>query len=109
MSLLSRGDNVTKELKVKEVIGVKIADSDTKGDCVYRKILELSKTASEIVVSFEGVELVNLAFLNNAIGKLFNKKEFDLIKCPIKVTHLSANVKTLLKESVKVARLNFSV
>lgn len=99
---------MAEQLKIVEIIGTKAADDDTKGDMAFSKISELSHSTNEISVDFDGVELVNTAFLNNAIGKLFNPLEFDLVKCHIRITNLSDDMMTLLKESVKVAKSKYS-
>ncbi|WP_310603358.1 STAS-like domain-containing protein [Anaerosporobacter sp.] len=99
---------MAEKLKIIDVIGTKAADDDSKGNVAFNKISELSQSNKEILVDFEGVELVNTAFLNNAIGKLFNPREFDLVKCQIRIINLSDDMMTLLKESVKVAKLKYA-
>lgn len=92
-----------KTLMVKEIIQSVMADDDGKGDLVFQKILEHSKEDSEITLDFKGIELVNTAFLNNAVGKIFDKSVFDLGKCNVFVDNMDEMMQDLLKEAIKIA------
>ena len=96
------------EIKVliKELISSKTADDDKKGDIVFNDIINKAKgnTNDIIVVDFCGIELVNTAFLNNAIGKLFDKTLFDINANKVKIVHIDNGMMELLKETILVAR-----
>ena len=96
---------------IKDIIG-SFADDDKKGEKIYNAIQDKIKNAikeqsennKELVLDFEGIELVNTAFLNNAIGRLFDSNSFDLSEHPVKVAHMNENMRDLLLETIKVAR-----
>lgn len=52
--------------------------------------------------------MVNTTFLNNAIGKVFDPKQFDLNKINVKVLNMSETMLDLLRESIKTAILMYS-
>ena len=71
------------ELKVKEIIDSKIAFDDSNGDKLFEKIIEVTNGNSQtVILDFDGIDLVNTAFLNNAIGRLFDKEVYNIEKCP---------------------------
>lgn len=90
-------------IKVREIINSTSADDDTKGDIVFETIKNIKDDNSTVVLDFEGIELINTAFLNNAIGRLFNLVEYDLDKKPVKIAHMKDSAMDLFKESVRVA------
>lgn len=96
-----------KNFKVIDIISSVTADDDDKGNKVFAEIIELSKEHNNIVVDFNGIELVNTAFLNNAIGRLFNREEFDLSKCRVKVGNMNEVMMDLLRESIELARQKY--
>lgn len=69
------------ELKVKEIIDSKIAFDDSNGDKLFEKIIEVTNGNSQtVILDFDGIDLVNTAFLNNAIGRLFDKEVYNIEK-----------------------------
>ena len=97
-----------KEIIIKDIINSKAADDDEKGNKVLDKIKELSNNdENDIILNFTEIELVNTAFLNNAIGQLFNKKEFDLSKNNVKLKNIDQEVLDLVKETISLARMRY--
>lgn len=90
-------------IKIQEVINSTSADEDTKGDIIFAKIQEIKKEDSILILDFQGIELVNTAFLNNAIGRLFNREEYDIDKNPVRIANMKDSAMDLFKESVRVA------
>lgn len=80
-----------------------MADDDEKGNLVFQKISEYSKEYNEITLDFKDVELVNTAFLNNAVGKIFDRNVFDIGKCNVFVDNMDEMMQDLLKEAIKIA------
>lgn len=98
---------MSEYVKISELIQSKTADEDEKGNIVFNKIKEMtvSQNASQdIVLDFSGIELVNTAFLNNAIGKLYDASEYDLEKNSVRIMNMDNTMLDLLKESISVAR-----
>ena len=99
-----------KEIIIKDIINSKAADDDEKGNKVLDKIKELSNNdENDIILNFTEIELVNTAFLNNAIGQLFNKKEFDLSKNNVKLKNIDQEVLDLVKETISLARMRYGM
>ncbi len=100
---------MSKIIKIDEVIASKVADDNCKGDKVFKAIKEASlQTDEDIVLDFEKIELVNTAFLNNAIGQLFNKEEYDLSKNSVKISNMKKSMMDLLREVISVANKKYS-
>ncbi len=98
-------DNTEKILlNVKNIINTKTAFDNTNGDKVFEKIAEVTNGNSKtVVLDFDGIELVNTAFLNNAIGRLFNKDEYDIEKNRVLISNMDDTKKELLKETISNA------
>lgn len=98
-------------ISITKLIKSKAADEDEKGKTVFNKIKECKadKECKLIILDFEGIELVNTAFLNDAIGKLYDKKEFDLNDYKVRVINMDKTMLDLLKETVGVAREKYAV
>ena len=96
-----------KELFITTIlVESKTADDNEKGESVYNAIIEEVKKDPEtnIILNFKGVELVNTAFLNNAIGKLFDRSNFDLNKNKVRIINIKESMVELVKETIAVAR-----
>lgn len=79
--------NAREVVAVKDILQLNMADDDIKGDMVFEKLKEMQNNGcKEVSLDFKGIELVNTAFLNNAIGKLFDMEQFDLSKCRVGIT-----------------------
>lgn len=97
------------KVKVDEIIGCKVADDDSKGNKVFNEIKKVSQeTDEDIIVDFQNIELVNTAFLNNAIGQLFNKEIYDLPNHSVKISNMKTSMVDLLREVVSVANEKYS-
>ena len=97
-------ENDVIKLKVKEIINTKTALDNINGDRVFDKIAEVTKDNSNtVVLDFDGIELVNTAFLNNAIGRLFNKEDYNIEKNRVLISNMDDTKKELLKETISNA------
>lgn len=92
-----------KTLMVKEIIKSSMADDADKGGFVFQKILEHSKKDSEIVLDFREIEFASIAFLNNALGRIFDKSVFDSEKCNVFVDNMDEMMQNSLKEAITTA------
>lgn len=64
---------------IKEQIDSKYAISVDKADTVYRLLDKAVANNESINVSFSGIEILITAFLNNAIGPLYEKYSVEQI------------------------------
>lgn len=97
------------KINVKTIIQSPLADDDKKGDLLFHEIKAKAYEGEsrEIFLDFKDVDLVNTAFLNNAIGRLYDANEFDLSSTRIKIINMEKSMLELLKESVRTARLMY--
>ena len=103
-------ENITKEriLSIKDILKTSLADDDLKGNTIFEIINESAKSGiKEIILDFEDIELVNTAFLNNAIGKLFDGNSFNLSKCNVSIKGMDETMIELLTEAIRVARQKY--
>ncbi len=102
------GDKI--RLNVKTIIDSKVAFDDVNGNKLFNAILDATKgNGKTVVLDFKGIELVNTAFLNNAVGKLFDKNIFDLEVNRVRVENMDESKKELLKESISNAVKKYAV
>ena len=94
------------ELKVKEIIDSKIAFDDSNGDKLFEKIIEVTNGNSQTVIL--DFDLVNTAFLNNAIGRLFDKEVYNIEKNRVLIRNMDDTKKDLLKETISNAVKRYS-
>lgn len=94
--------------QISEIIQSSMADDDTKGDIVFKTVCELEENGyKEITLDFNHIDLVNTAFLNNAIGNLFDRDKFNMNKCKVLVMGMDETMMELLLETIRVARQKF--
>ena len=94
-----------KRINICELLGTKTADDDKKGERVFCEIMNMTRDdGSKIVLDFKEIELVNTAFLNNAVGQLLDKSKYDITKNNVKITNMEPAMIDLLKETLNVAK-----
>lgn len=93
-------------LNIRVLLDSVVADDDEKGNTILKAVLETAEKNIEtnITLDFQGIELVNTAFLNNAIGQLFNKEIFDLKSNNVRLINLEPSMIDLVEETIAVAR-----
>lgn len=97
------------ELNVKEIIDSKIAFDDSNGDKLLKEIINVTKDNSKtVILNFDGIDLVNTAFLNNAIGRLFDKNVYNIEKNRVLIRNMDETKKNLLKETISNAVKKYS-
>ena len=95
-----------KTIDIEVIISSRAADDADKGNLVFECIKQSCNPDDKtvIILDFENIELVNTAFLNNAIGLLFNRQEFDLLKNSVFIRNMKDTMRDLLKETISLAR-----
>lgn len=101
--------NKQKEtVRVKDVIGNIAADDDEKGDKIYSEVKSIcineKLEGCGIDIDFSGLEIINTAFLNNAIGKLFRKGN-GISLDNIRIVNYPSELKELLVDVIEMAIL----
>ena len=99
-----------RTIVIQEILGSKTADDDQKGKKIFAKIKELveKNACGKIILDFRGIELINTAFLNDAIGRLYDRNQFDIDKHPVLIINMDPAAKDLVKESIIVAKEKFA-
>ncbi|MFW3413120.1 STAS-like domain-containing protein [Aliarcobacter butzleri] len=77
------------------------------GDKVFEILKKALNENKKVVISFKNVEKITSAFLNNAIGKLYNSFEEEKIKDYLSTEDMSSSAKVLLKRVVSTAKNYF--
>lgn len=104
----SNNEKIFECININKIINSSMADDDTKGDKVFEYISNLEKNEyKEVTLDFTDIELVNTAFLNNAVGTLFDPNKFDMSKCKVFVSGMDETMTDLLRETIRVARQKF--
>ncbi|MEG6574863.1 MULTISPECIES: STAS-like domain-containing protein [Bacillales] len=90
---------------IRDVIQSNFAVSPENGDKVYNLLKERLSNKELTVLSFEGLDQITTAFLNNAIAKLYNNFSSEQLNKYLKITDLDTYDKYLLKKVIERAKL----
>lgn len=95
-------------IKVCDKIKSKSADDDKKGDIIFSEIENIvGNGGGEIILDFENIEILNTAFLNNAIGSAYSLGEWSKINLSIKITNFTEESLDLIREVIRSAKEKF--
>jgi len=89
------------------VVGSSFCVEAEDGQKVYGLIKKAILESRKITLSFMNVEMLTTAFLNTAIGQLYNDFSEETIKKNLEVEHLSVSGKVSLKRVVETAKLYY--
>lgn len=95
-----------KKLRVTEIIGSKTAVSPEKGEILFREINNEISEKRNVDVDFSEVEDLTTAFLNKAIGNLYNKFTSDELNKYLKISGMDELDKYLLGKVITRAKLD---
>lgn len=96
--------DITVKKRIDEIINSPVAGNATKGNQVFEAICTAKNNGyKEIILDFSHVEMINMDFLNSAIGKLFDTKLFDRSECKVKISGMDDVMLGLLKETIRIA------
>lgn len=91
-------------VKVKDVINKKIATNPTGGEKVFDLIKHTIDKGDCVTLSFDGIELMTTAFLNTALGKLYEIFDETIIKEKLIIVGIDDDDKHIVDRVVKVAK-----
>lgn len=89
------------------IVGQKDCTLPEDGDKVFNSLKRALEENKKIVISFQNVEKLTTAFLNNAIGKLYKDFGEDKIKQNLSVENITESGKVRLKRVVTNAKNYF--
>jgi len=96
------------EIRVKDIIKSEIALSPDSGHLLYRQIRDSIKSTDITLVDFSNVKVISTAFLNSAIGRLYNDFSSEQLNKFLKVQNLDNEDLTLMKKVIRRAKEYFS-
>ncbi len=86
-----------------DVYGVEADD----GQKVYSLVKKAIEGGYKVILSFTNVKMLTTAFLNTAVGQLYNDYTEDKVKEHLQVVDISDSGKVALKRVVDTAKLYF--
>ncbi len=86
-----------------DVFGVEAED----GEKVYHLVLKAFNDKKKVILSFQNIEMLTTAFLNTAVGQLYNTFSEEFIKEHLSVAEISESGKVALKRVVDTAKLYY--
>lgn len=97
-----------KHLIVKDIIQSDFAITSDDGNRVYEEIIENLNKGNVVELDFEGVTVMITAFLNTAIGKLYEHFSSETLNEQLKLKNVAANDHILFKMVVQRAKEYFA-
>ncbi|WP_270599526.1 STAS-like domain-containing protein [Clostridium baratii] len=97
-----------KVIKVKDVISSEFAVSPEDGDIIFNIIKSELDSQEKIAIDFQEIDLMTTAFLNNAIGKLYNIYNTQVLNEYIEIKNISSTDIKLLKKVIDRAKIKFT-
>lgn len=94
-------------IKIYNIVGSGLCVDPEDADKIYGLVLNELKNDKRVNISFENVEVITTAFLNTAIGKLYNDFDEDFIIENIKYSELNPDYNELLSRVQVNAKLYF--
>ena len=96
------------ELKIVNVINSEFAVSPEDGDSIFNLIKEKVDYKEKIVIDFSNIDIMTTAFLNNAVGKLYNIYDKEKLNQYISMKNISKSDLNLVKNVIERAKIKFS-
>lgn len=93
-------------VQVKDIIQTKIAVSPEKGEILFNYLFKQISNNICVYLSFRGIEDLTTAFLNKAIGNLYNHFSSETLNQCLKITEIDDLDKYLLKKVISRAKLD---
>lgn len=94
--------------KIINVINSEFAVSPEDGDSIFNLIKEKVDAKEKIVIDFSNIDIMTTAFLNNAIGKLYNIYDKEKLNQYISMKNISKSDLNLVKKVIDRAKIKFS-
>lgn len=95
-------------LVITDIIKSEYAVSPEDGRIIYDIIKKEITKKNEIILDFEGIDIMTTAFLNNAIGALYKNFEKEQLNLYISMTNISNSDLVLVKKAIERAKITFN-
>ncbi len=96
-----------EHLKIKDIISRETAVSSDDGDIVFNRIIECINEKSIAELDFSEITILTTAFLNSAIGQLYNKFSSEQLNKTISLKNVANEDKILFKKVIERAKEYF--
>ena len=104
-------DKTAVSIEVANIIGDVYAIEATEGQKVFSMIKKALEENKKVVLSFLNIKILTTAFLNTAIGELYNDKigfSEESIRENLKIENLNESGIVMLKRVVETAKLRYN-
>lgn len=98
-----------KNLLVKEILNSNVAVDKKTGDFIFDEINKMIEKEEDIIIDFSNIDLLNTAFLNNAIGKIYFIPIEKRKHISIKIVNFPLEAMDLLEEVINTAKEKASI
>jgi len=95
------------KIVITEVIDSEFCVASDDGQMLHNKIADVFEENRNVELSFRGIERLTTAFLNAAIGQLYNEFSEEKIKLQLSVIDVDTKHLNLLKKVVDRAKVYF--
>ena len=96
-----------KKLKIKDIIERATAVSSDDGETVYKNIVDCINDNMIVELDFSEITILTTAFLNSAIGQLYNDFSSEELNKAIVFKNIANEDKILFKKVIERAREYF--
>lgn len=90
MNGLYKGE-IMKTLKISDIINSKSAILSETGELVFQEIKKYIDQDESVTLDFTGISTLTTAFLNLAIGQLYDLKPIDVLTSLVKIKRASVS------------------
>ena len=97
-----------KKLKIRDIINRETAVSSDDGEIVYNMIVNCIKENSIAELDFSHITILTTAFLNSAIGQLYNTYSSDQLNTSLKLKNVADEDRILFKKVIERAKDYFA-
>jgi hypothetical protein len=99
---------VVQKLKIKELIQGDTAVSSDDGEIVYNAIVNCIEKKCIVELDFSDITILTTAFLNSAIGQLYNTYKSDQLNTSLKLKNVAEEDRILFKKVIERAKEYFA-
>lgn len=97
-----------KQLRIQDIINRETAVSSDDGEIVYHDIVLCIQNNSIAELDFSGITILTTAFLNSAIGQLYNTYSSDQLNNTLRLKNVADEDKILFKKVIERAKEYFA-
>lgn len=98
-----------KSLLVNKILNSNIAVDKKTGDLIFDEVERAIENRENIIIDFSNIDLLNTAFLNNAIGKIYLMSSEKRKGVSIKIANFPLEAMDLLEEVINTAKEKASI